>query len=268
MQKHKKPTGSLVIAIENKFGLKYWAGCKEDHVGTYFFPGWKAIRREEAPEPLPEEDWKKIFERCGETNYHFYYPYPDYKFPTTIYSDRRLPYEGELTDNMRNFDRDRMVLFREKYVFDSTIEDDYFDLFSNSYMVVIGDLPQTTYSKYSNDRDGKYELRTDIVETSAGKVVRKIPMTEEAGVHIREMETVYRDLCERYEGSGLHINPCVYHEKENYAEFPFEQGTTLENPDGSVPFGKGSGWLPEAFFKILGIDLLSKRRIYGEYCGL
>ena len=29
MQKHKKPTGSLVIAIENKFGLKYWAGCKD-----------------------------------------------------------------------------------------------------------------------------------------------------------------------------------------------------------------------------------------------
>lgn len=228
MQKHRKDTGILVIAIENKFGLKYWAGCKEDHIGTYFsglegYPeGGKSART------FTRKGLEKIFERCGETNYHFYYPYPDYKFPTTIYSDRRLPFKGELTDNMRNFDRDRMVLFREKYVFDSTIEDDYFDLFSNSYMVVIGDMPQTTYSKYSNDRDGQYELRTDIVETVAGKVVRKIPMTEEAAAHIRKMEQTYQALCERYEGSGLRINPCSYHEEEGYAEFPFEQGTTLE----------------------------------------
>ena len=227
MQKHKKSTGLLVIAIENKFGLKYWAGCKEDHVGTYF-SGLEGYPEGGSARTFTKRGLEKIFGRCGETNYHFYYPYPDYKFPTTIYSDRRLPYEGELTDNMRNFDRDRMVLFREKYVFDSTIEDDYFDLFSNSYMVVIGELPQTIYSKYSNDRDGRYELRTDIVETSAGKVVRKVPMTEEARAHVREMEAAYQALCERYEGSGLHINPCMYHEQEGYAEFPFEQGTTLE----------------------------------------
>lgn len=28
--------GRIVIAIENKYGLKYWAGCKEDHTGRYF----------------------------------------------------------------------------------------------------------------------------------------------------------------------------------------------------------------------------------------
>lgn len=36
MQKHLKKNGTIIIAIENKFGLKYWAGCKEDHIGTYF----------------------------------------------------------------------------------------------------------------------------------------------------------------------------------------------------------------------------------------
>ena len=34
--RHRKDSGRLVIAIENKFGLKYWAGCREDHLGTYF----------------------------------------------------------------------------------------------------------------------------------------------------------------------------------------------------------------------------------------
>ena len=28
-----KEDGKLLIAIENKFGLKYWAGTREDHTG-------------------------------------------------------------------------------------------------------------------------------------------------------------------------------------------------------------------------------------------
>ena len=227
MQKHRKKDGFLVIAIENKFGLKYWAGCKEDHLGTYF-AGLEGYPDGGSARTFTRRGLEKIFRSCGETNYHFYYPYPDYKFPTTIYSDRRLPYKGELTDNIRNFDRDRMVIFREKYVFDSAIEDDYFDLFANSYMVVIGKCPEITYSKYSNDRDSKYELRTDIVETSKGKVVRKIPMSEASYKYVKELQGSYGALCQRYEGSGLRINPCTWNEQLGCAEFPFEKGTTLE----------------------------------------
>ena len=31
-----KPGGRILIAIENRLGLKYFAGCREDHVGLYF----------------------------------------------------------------------------------------------------------------------------------------------------------------------------------------------------------------------------------------
>ena len=31
-----KPGGKIVVAIENRFGLKYFAGCKEDHLGKVF----------------------------------------------------------------------------------------------------------------------------------------------------------------------------------------------------------------------------------------
>ena len=40
IRKHLKPEGHIAIAIENKFGLKYWAGCREDHLGTYFSAGF------------------------------------------------------------------------------------------------------------------------------------------------------------------------------------------------------------------------------------
>lgn len=36
LQKHLASGGRIVIAIENKYGLKYFAGCKEDHLGDWF----------------------------------------------------------------------------------------------------------------------------------------------------------------------------------------------------------------------------------------
>ena len=227
MKKHVKKDGCIVIAIENKFGLKYWAGCKEDHIGTYF-GGLEGYPEGGSARTFTRPGLEKIFQNCGVKDYSFYYPYPDYKFPTTIYSDKRLPNAGELTDNMRNFDRDRMVLFNEKYVFDGIIEDKLFDLFSNSYMVIIGGNTDTCYVKYSNDRAGEYALRTDIVDTPKGRVVRKIPLNERAKEHIQGMERSCRLLKERYEGSGLSINDCILAEDGSYAEFPYEKGVTME----------------------------------------
>ncbi|MBD5548968.1 MAG: class I SAM-dependent methyltransferase [Lachnospiraceae bacterium] len=227
MKKHVKKDGCIVIAIENKYGLKYWAGCKEDHLGTYF-SGLEGYPEGGSARTFTRPGLEKIFKKCGVENYSFYYPYPDYKFPTAIYSDKRLPHTGELTDNMRNFDRDRMVLFNEKYVFDGIIDDKLFDLFSNSYMVIIGGNADTCYVKYSNDRAEEYALRTDIVDTPKGRVVRKIPLNEQAKEHIQGMNHSCRLLKERYAGSGLSINDCTLSEDGSYAEFPYEQGITLE----------------------------------------
>lgn len=227
MQKHIKNNGRIVIAIENKFGLKYWAGCKEDHSGIYF-NGLEGYPEGGSARTFTRRGLERIFESCGAKEYSFYYPYPDYKFPTTIYSDRRLPNQGELIDNMRNFDRDRMVLFNEKYVFDGIVRDGLFEQFSNSYMAILGPKIEVSYVKYSNDRAREYALCTEILDTPDGRKVRKIPMNQDAVAHVREMERFCRLLSKRYEGSGLSINPCRLAEDGSYAEFPFEEGVMLE----------------------------------------
>lgn len=230
MLRHVKEEGRVVIAIENKLGLKYFAGCKEDHVGTYF-SGLEGYPEGGSARTFTRPGLEKIMKSCGVQDYSFYYPYPDYKFPTVIYSDKRLPQQGELTNNMRNFDRDRMVLFNEKYVFDGIVKDGLFQEFSNSYLVLIGKEPELIYTKYSNDRAAEYALRTELWKSKTGKVIRKIPLSPEAEPHIRSMEDAYHKLSKRYEGSELSINPCKIRETEGggcYAEFPFEQGITLE----------------------------------------
>lgn len=137
IKKHLKPNGRIIIAIENKYGLKYWAGCKEDHLGTYFsgiedYVGINNVRT------FSKNGLKRLFAECGFDNIEFFYPYPDYKLPVTIYSDDFLPGTGELFNNMRNFDSDRMMVFDESRVYDGLIKDGMFDIFSNSFLVLVG----------------------------------------------------------------------------------------------------------------------------------
>lgn len=131
-----KEDGEILIAIENRLGMKYFAGCVEDHKGIPFegiegYPSTSGVRT------FSKAELEAIFQRNGYTDYKFYYPYPDYKLPTTIYSDEYLPGKGELLNNIRNFDANRYVTFDEGKAFDSIVESGYFPIFSNSFFVRI-----------------------------------------------------------------------------------------------------------------------------------
>ena len=81
-----KPGGKILIAIENRLGLKYFAGCREDHVGREFvgiegYPGIDFV------ETFSKPELEQILQENGFSKFKFYYPYPDYKFPAVIYSD-------------------------------------------------------------------------------------------------------------------------------------------------------------------------------------
>ena len=228
LQPHLKENGRIVIAIENKYGMKYFAGCKEDHLGTWF-SGIENYAAGGGVRTFGRNGLQRIFAACGVEESHFYYPYPDYKFMTTLFSDNRLPVKGELTENLRNFDRDRMLLFDEKHAFDGILEEGMFPFFSNSYLVVLGPEVETDYVRYSNDRAPEFQIKTVIGHTPEGqRYVRKLPCSEAAVPHILGMGTAYESLRERYDGSGLSVNVCTISDAETiYAEFDYVTGTPL-----------------------------------------
>lgn len=129
-----KPGGTVLIAIENRLGLKYFAGCREDHLGT-FFSGIENYSNEKTVRTFSKKEIMSICNEAGLGECKFYYPYPDYKLPTCIYSDEWLPKEGELVNNIRNFDADRIVLFDESRAFDGIISAGLFPEFSNSFFI-------------------------------------------------------------------------------------------------------------------------------------
>lgn len=231
IKRHVKSRGHIAIAIENKFGLKYWAGCKEDHLGTYFsgledYPDGGAVRT------FTAEGLRDIAKRCGYRQAQMYYPYPDYKFMTSLYSDDRLPQTGELSANLRNFDRDRLQLFDEKKVFDAIIREKQFPLFSNSYMMLLGPELEEKYVKYSNDRIPEFCIKTVLRENASGRIIEKHPLSKEAWEHIEQTAVAYAKLSERYAGSGLSVNRCSLQvsdtDRTPYLRLKYVEGRTLE----------------------------------------
>lgn len=132
------PGGKLYVADANRIGLKYLAGCQEEYCGGYFtgidgYPDAAAVGR--SGRSYSRAEYTGLLQAAGFGSLTFYYPYPDYKFPSVIYSDEWLPQKGELAEGRSNYDRDRVACFNERVMFDSLLEEGVFQTFSNSFLI-------------------------------------------------------------------------------------------------------------------------------------
>ena len=112
IKKLLKPNGTLIIAIENKFGLKYWAGANEDHTGRLFdsienYPQNLGIKT------FGKYELEQLIKSEGFSNLEFYYPMPDYKIPTQIFSDKCVPNFGQMNNFSNNYDQPRKILISD-----------------------------------------------------------------------------------------------------------------------------------------------------------
>ncbi len=173
------PGGKLIIAIENKYGLKYWAGAAEDHTGKRFdgITGYDGV---DIVRTFSRETLEKMLMDSGFEKTSFYYPVPDYKMPLEVYSDKRLPKKGSIKSVSANYDRERFLYFDEVKAFDSICEDGLFPTFANSFLVVAdtdkkGSIldSEVLYAKYNSLRDFKYRMETRIIRKSGARYVEK-----------------------------------------------------------------------------------------------
>lgn len=130
-----KPGGKIIIAIENKYGIKYWAGAREDHTGK-LMDGIMGYPEVERVRTFSKEGLEKLLREAGIGAYAFYYPLPDYKMPTEIYSQKYLPKEYPFATNSPNYDRDRYSFFDEGMVMNELIREGKFEMFANSYLII------------------------------------------------------------------------------------------------------------------------------------
>jgi hypothetical protein len=82
--------GYLVLAIENQLGLKYLAGTPEDHYGVPLV-GLEDYMWDAGIRTFGQNELGRMLKTAGFDTFVWYYPFPDYKLPTAIYSDDLTP---------------------------------------------------------------------------------------------------------------------------------------------------------------------------------
>ena len=232
IKRHLNPDGHVILAVDNRYGLQYFAGCKERLTGKYF-EGLEGYGNSEGISTFSKEAVLEMVKEAGFASAKTYYPYPNFRYMTALYTDEHLPAPGELNKNLCNFEEERMILFNEAAVFDGLIKEGKFQEFSNSYLFDLTLEEQECeeellFLKYSVERDEAFRIRTEIVRKADGtKVVRKVPYGEKAKAHVEKIKHWEEALREQYEPAGVSVNRCTLTDKG--AEFEFLKGETLES---------------------------------------
>ncbi len=130
-----KPGGHLVVAIANKYGLKYWAGAREDHTGK-LFDSIQGYGENTGIRTFSKKELTDIIIRSDLNEPEFYYPIPDYKLPLEVISAEYIKNYHDMYGHTPSYDRDRVVLFNEAKATDSLIRDGMYEDFANAFLVI------------------------------------------------------------------------------------------------------------------------------------
>jgi GT2 family glycosyltransferase/SAM-dependent methyltransferase len=136
-----KPDGVLIVAIENKLGLKYWAGAYEDHQGVPFY-GIESLYGEQEAVTFGRYDLTRIIKQASFSEVEFYYPYPDYKLPNLLLTDLALQQPEYVLNNLLSTatapvqSAPYQRVFSEGAAYRGLIENKLVGDLANSFMVV------------------------------------------------------------------------------------------------------------------------------------
>ncbi len=85
LTKYLAPNGVVVLAIENRLGLKYLLGFPEDHLGLPWV-GWEGYRNGE-PTTWSRRELTQMLCDVGLLAQKWLYPFPDYKLPMAVLAE-------------------------------------------------------------------------------------------------------------------------------------------------------------------------------------
>lgn len=135
-----KQDGVLLVAIENKIGLKYWCGAEEDHTGG-LFDGIHGYPTPGTARTYSKKELEKILEGSGFVQHRFYACFPDYKFTTSILADSPESLDNAFLHNWTPYPANNPGLNRQYLIHEGLAAKTLNDAgliheFANSFLVV------------------------------------------------------------------------------------------------------------------------------------
>lgn len=93
-----QPGGRLLLAIDNRLGLRYFCGEPERHTGRPF-AGINNQQVQEGRRLFSRQELLAIVRQAGAGAVKCYYPLPDWRMPQLVYTDEYLP-EDNLNERL------------------------------------------------------------------------------------------------------------------------------------------------------------------------
>ncbi|WP_445956145.1 class I SAM-dependent methyltransferase [Yeosuana sp.] len=225
-----KPDGKLIIAIENRLGLKYFMGYSEDHGGAPF-SGIQDLYTNETAKTLGKEELLVLLKQSNFENINFQYPFPDYKIPEVLFfesafkSEKFSPSDIICQMTSRDYSRKTIPLFSENLVWPIIDSNKLISQLSNSFLVVASlnkqkeiDEQKVLGIKYTVDRKIEYNTRTEFIENDENNIIVKKKNIIISLVNNKEIkqELVTDDY---YHGVNLDVQINKAIKSNNFAKF-------------------------------------------------
>ena len=179
-----KEDGVLLIAEDNKFGIKNWNG-KRDLDGTL---DYREITRQYNPNEnglLAKHQIKELLSKIGITNNKFYYLFPDFNIPNLIITDDYILTEEDITRNFESYEEGEYVNFNENLALTQIVKEspEQAKFFANSFFIEASNVEIKTdinYVSFTNYRKKEYRIATIIKRD----YVQKKAAIQNAQIHI------------------------------------------------------------------------------------
>ena len=226
MGSYLKNTGKLLIAIENKLGMKYFAGAPEDHTDIPFF-GINGYSENHSVRTFSKTELQELVKKSGFPFQKFYYPYPDYKFPTEIFTDASLT-TNHYGKNYPIYTDKTVDLFSESAGIEAMKKEQIADRFVNSFLLVAGkqeleEKEEILYVKLNQGRRKEFRTLTQLVRKEESVWAEKKPLCPEAENFIAGLKKTGAQK----PGKGFRNLPCRY--ENGGIVYPVLSGKTLED---------------------------------------
>lgn len=169
--------GELIIAIENKIGLKYLLGREEDHLGISHY-GTQSLYKKTDVVTFTKEGIKQRLNKSGFQQTDFLYPFPDYKLPSVIVRDSAYLKDTTMlissllkSIKTRNYSGNAITKLQEGRILKNMLDDGILGNLSNSFLIIAKNLDTKTNNDpviYNFSTHRKYKFANEMNFTQNG----------------------------------------------------------------------------------------------------
>ncbi len=236
-RRHLDTNGTLIIAIENKIGIKYLNGAGEDHNGKRFY-GPQDLYSDNDITTWGRTEIREKLAAAGFNHSKFFAAFPDYKLPKVIFSediDQQRQFRAEeLLHYVKSLDyrgKNERV-FDESMVLGSLRKNGLMVDLANSFVIACGlrDLGETydpsvlahyysvdrkkslcTETKFLSGVNGKISVIKNTIDRSASTPEASVFVTSEAGDLIRFTHYKEKSASQYFDGQlmGFEISKAL-----------------------------------------------------------